>query len=237
MTIEDPIEFLHEHRGCIVNQREVGADTHGFRAALRQVLRQDPDVILVGELRDLETISVALTAAETGHLVLATLHTQSAQDTISPRRRRLPLRAAAAGAHPAGRHPQRGGLPDPGAHRRRAQPRGRGRGDGVHHRHPGDDPRRQAAADPRRDAGGRPRRHADPRQPPRRAGQAGPDHPRGRARALRARPGAGRVARLRRAAWRPGRRAGRGPRRARGQPQPLAGPVPRQQHPTGGAHV
>ena len=83
MTIEDPIEFLHEHRGCIVNQREVGADTHGFRAALRQVLRQDPDVILVGELRDLETISVALTAAETGHLVLATLHTQSAQDTIS----------------------------------------------------------------------------------------------------------------------------------------------------------
>ncbi|MCW2851725.1 MAG: twitching motility protein [Nocardioides sp.] len=83
MTIEDPIEFLHEHRGCIVNQREVGADTHGFRTALRQVLRQDPDVILVGELRDLETISVALTAAETGHLVLATLHTQSAQDTIS----------------------------------------------------------------------------------------------------------------------------------------------------------
>lgn len=83
MTIEDPIEFLHEHRGCIVNQREVGGDTHGFRTALRQVLRQDPDVILVGELRDLETISVALTAAETGHLVLATLHTQSAQDTVS----------------------------------------------------------------------------------------------------------------------------------------------------------
>jgi twitching motility protein PilT len=83
MTIEDPIEFLHEHRGCIVNQREVGEDTHGFRTALRQVLRQDPDVILVGELRDLETISVALTAAETGHLVLATLHTQSAQDTVS----------------------------------------------------------------------------------------------------------------------------------------------------------
>ncbi|WP_280530168.1 type IV pilus twitching motility protein PilT [Nocardioides dongkuii] len=83
MTIEDPIEFLHEHRGCVVNQREVGVDTQGFRSALRQVLRQDPDVILVGELRDLETISVALTAAETGHLVLATLHTQSAQDTIS----------------------------------------------------------------------------------------------------------------------------------------------------------
>jgi twitching motility protein PilT len=83
MTIEDPIEFLHEHRGCLVNQREVGADTHGFRAALKHVLRQDPDVILVGELRDLDTISVALTAAETGHLVFATLHTQSAQDTIT----------------------------------------------------------------------------------------------------------------------------------------------------------
>ena len=80
MTIEDPIEFLHEHRGCLVNQREVGADTHGFRAALKHALRQDPDVILVGELRDLETISVALTAAETGHLVLATLHTQSRAD-------------------------------------------------------------------------------------------------------------------------------------------------------------
>ena len=83
MTIEDPIEFLHTHRGCLVNQREVGADTLDFRNALKHVLRQDPDVILVGELRDLETISVALTAAETGHLVLATLHTQSAQDTVS----------------------------------------------------------------------------------------------------------------------------------------------------------
>ena len=83
MTIEDPIEFLHKHRGCLVNQREVGSDTHGFRVALKHALRQDPDVILVGELRDLETISVALTAAETGHLVFATLHTQSAQDTIT----------------------------------------------------------------------------------------------------------------------------------------------------------
>jgi len=83
MTVEDPVEFLHQHRGCLVNQREIGQDTHSFRSALKHVLRQDPDVILVGELRDLETISVALTAAETGHLVLATLHTQSAQDTIS----------------------------------------------------------------------------------------------------------------------------------------------------------
>jgi twitching motility protein PilT len=83
VTIEDPIEFLHEHRGCLVNQREVGGDTHDFRTALKHVLRQDPDVILVGELRDLDTISVALTAAETGHLVFATLHTQSAQDTLT----------------------------------------------------------------------------------------------------------------------------------------------------------
>lgn len=83
MTIEDPIEFLHQHQGCLINQREVGEDTHDFASALKHVLRQDPDVILVGELRDLETISVALSAAETGHLVLATLHTQSAQDTVS----------------------------------------------------------------------------------------------------------------------------------------------------------
>lgn len=82
MTVEDPIEFLHTHRGCIVNQREVGEDTHSFQDALKHVLRQDPDIILVGEMRDLETISVALTAAETGHLVFATLHTQDAAQTI-----------------------------------------------------------------------------------------------------------------------------------------------------------
>jgi twitching motility protein PilT len=82
VTIEDPIEFLHHHRKCVVNQREVGVDTAGFAAALKRVLRQDPDIILVGELRDLETVSTAITAAETGHLVLATLHTQSAAQTI-----------------------------------------------------------------------------------------------------------------------------------------------------------
>src|SRR4249920_1094413 len=82
MTVEDPIEFLHRHKKCIVNQREVGADTHGFGQALKHVLRQDPDVILVGEMRDLETISTAITAAETGHLVFATLHTQDAPQTI-----------------------------------------------------------------------------------------------------------------------------------------------------------
>ncbi len=82
MTIEDPIEFLHRHQSCVVNQREVGSDTKSFNRALKSVLRQDPDIILVGELRDLETIQTALTAAETGHLVLATLHTQDAPQTI-----------------------------------------------------------------------------------------------------------------------------------------------------------
>jgi len=82
MTVEDPIEFLHQHRKCLVNQREVGEDTHSFQNALKHVLRQDPDIIMVGEMRDLETISVALTAAETGHLVFATLHTQDAAQTI-----------------------------------------------------------------------------------------------------------------------------------------------------------
>jgi twitching motility protein PilT len=82
MTVEDPIEFLHTHKSCLVNQREVGEDTWSFQNALKHVLRQDPDIILVGEMRDLETISVALTAAETGHLVFATLHTQDAAQTI-----------------------------------------------------------------------------------------------------------------------------------------------------------
>ena len=82
VTVEDPIEFLHEHKSCLVNQREVGEDTHSFAHALKHVLRQDPDIILVGEMRDLETISVALTAAETGHLVFATLHTQDAAQTV-----------------------------------------------------------------------------------------------------------------------------------------------------------
>ncbi len=82
ITIEDPIEFIHESKKCLVNQREVGEHTHSFANALRSALREDPDVILVGEMRDLETISLALTAAETGHLVFATLHTSSAPKTI-----------------------------------------------------------------------------------------------------------------------------------------------------------
>jgi twitching motility protein PilT len=82
LTIEDPIEFVHKHKNCIVNQREIGIDALSFADGLRAALRQDPDVILVGEMRDLETIATALTAAETGHLVFGTLHTQSAPSTI-----------------------------------------------------------------------------------------------------------------------------------------------------------
>jgi len=82
ITIEDPIEFVHESKNCLISQREVGPHTHSFANALRSALREDPDIILVGEMRDLETISLALTAAETGHLVLATLHTGSAPKTI-----------------------------------------------------------------------------------------------------------------------------------------------------------
>ena len=83
LTVEDPIEFVHKHQGCIVNQREVGADTKSFSAALKYALRQDPDVVLVGEMRDLETIGAALTIAETGHLAFATLHTNSCAETIN----------------------------------------------------------------------------------------------------------------------------------------------------------
>ena len=83
ITVEDPIEFIHRHQGCIVNQREVGTDTKNFATALKYALREDPDVILVGEMRDLETIAAALTIAETGHLALATLHTNSAAESIN----------------------------------------------------------------------------------------------------------------------------------------------------------
>jgi twitching motility protein PilT len=83
ITVEDPIEFIHRHQGCIVNQREVGSDTKSFQASLKYALRQDPDVILIGEMRDLETIQAALTISETGHLAFATLHTNSAAEAIN----------------------------------------------------------------------------------------------------------------------------------------------------------
>ena len=124
MTVEDPIEFLHRHKKSLVNQREVGADTHSFANALKHVLRQDPDIILVGEMRDLETISVALTAAETGHLVFATLHTQDAAQTIDRVIDVFPAHQQAPGPHAARRrHPGRR-LPDaaPSAPTPRAAP-------------------------------------------------------------------------------------------------------------------
>ena len=83
MTVEDPIEFVHRNRSCLVNQREVGNDTHGFKAALRTVLRQDPDIVLIGEMRDQETIEAALTISETGHLTFASLHTSDAVQTVN----------------------------------------------------------------------------------------------------------------------------------------------------------
>jgi twitching motility protein PilT len=83
MTIEDPIEFVHTHKKCVVNQREVLSDTRSFRDALRAILRQDPDVVLIGEMRDLETIAAAITIAETGHLTFGTLHTNSCAQTIN----------------------------------------------------------------------------------------------------------------------------------------------------------
>ena len=119
MTVEDPIEFLHSHKKCIVNQRELGSDAQSFALALKAALRQDPDVILVGEMRDLETISTALTAAETGHLVFATLHTQTAPSDDRPHHRRLPGLPAGPGAHPALRRAAGGHDPAAAAHRRR----------------------------------------------------------------------------------------------------------------------
>ena len=123
LTIEDPIEFLHQHKSCIVNQRELGADAQSFALGLKAALRQDPDVILVGEMRDLETISTALTAAETGHLVFATLHTQDTAQTVDrivdvfpPEQQqqvRVQLSVAAAGHRD----------PAAAAHRRRPGPR------------------------------------------------------------------------------------------------------------------
>ena len=108
VTVEDPIEILHEDKGCIVNQREVGLDTADFFQALRRALRQDPDVILVGELRDSETAQTAIAAAESGHLVLSTMHTVDAAETIGRMIEFFPAAQAAADPHdPRGRAARR----------------------------------------------------------------------------------------------------------------------------------
>ena len=104
LTVEDPIEFVHESKKCLINQREVGPHTLSFANALRSALREDPDAILVGEMRDLETIRLALTAAETGHLVFGTLHTSSRRQDHRPRGRRVPRRREGDGARDAVRN-------------------------------------------------------------------------------------------------------------------------------------
>ena len=160
MTVEDPIEFLHQHKSCMVNQREVGEDTHSFASALKHVLRQDPDIILVGEMRDLETISVALTAAETGHLVFATLHTQDAAQTIDrvidvfPPHQQQQVRVQLAGALQGVVCQTLCRTPDGKGRVRRH------RGDGRDAGHPQPHPRGQDPPDLLRDAGRRAARHA-----------------------------------------------------------------------------
>ena len=175
VTIEDPIEYIHEHRKCIVNQREVGSDTVDFGEALKRALRQDPDIILIGELRDLETTSVALTAAETGHLVFATLHTQDAAQTIDrlidifPAGQQQQIRVMVA----ATLHGRRLPGPRPAGFGQRSRPRRRGHGrDACDPRlGPGgqDPPARLGDADRRR------HRHGDVRQQPRSARRHRPD--------------------------------------------------------------
>ncbi len=176
MTVEDPIEFLHEHKACLVNQREVGEDTHSFKNALKHVLRQDPDIILVGEMRDLETIEIALTAAETGHLVMATLHTQDAAQTIDrvidvfPPHQQQQVRVQLAGA-------LQGVVCQQLRQDRGRQGSGRGHGGpGRHAGHPQPDPRGQDPPDLLGDAGRGEARHGHDGPAPRRAGEEGQDH-------------------------------------------------------------
>ena len=162
ITVEDPIEFIHRHQSCIVNQREIGTDTKSFATALKYALREDPDVILVGEMRDLETIAAALTIAETGHLVLATLHTNSAAESINriidvfPSNQQSQVRAQLA-------------FVLEGVVTQTLLPQGRrGRGrvmacrdHGRHAGHPRAHPRRQDPPDLLRHAGRQEARHAD----------------------------------------------------------------------------
>ena len=127
LTVEDPIEFVHTSQKCLINQREVHRDTHGFNEALRSALREDPDYILVGELRDLETIRLALTAAETGHLVFGTLHTVQRRQDHRPHHRRVPRRRKADGAFDAVRIAAGGDFADAAEEGRRWSHRGAGK--------------------------------------------------------------------------------------------------------------
>ena len=179
VTIEDPIEILHSDHSCIVNQREVGLDTTDFMQALRRALRQDPDVILIGELRDAETAQTALQAAESGHLVLSTLHTVDAAETIGrmveffPEAKQEMIRSVMAGV--LARRDQ----PAPAA-ARRWWTRRRGRGDGHQHAHRRSHSREQARGDHRRNRGRLLLRHADLHQSSDRPRRRRPDRPGGR---------------------------------------------------------
>ena len=160
VTIEDPIEILHPDRGCIVNQREIGLDTESFEQALRRVLRQDPDIILIGELRDTETAHTALQAAESGHLVFSTLHTIDAAETLGrmieffPAAKQQQIRSILAGT-------LKGVVSQRLLPRGRRRPRAGRRGDGHERPHPGSDPREPPRRDHRRDRGRRVLRDAD----------------------------------------------------------------------------
>ena len=181
VTVEDPIEFLHDHKRSIITQREIGEDTNSFAEALRRVLRQDPDVILVGELRDLETISMALTAAETGHLVFATLHTQDAPQTIDRIIDVFPTQAAGADPGHARLDTRRRG--DPAAGRRPPTGPAVCRAAEVlvcTSADPEPDPAGEDPPDLLADAGGWVVRDADHGPGPGHLGETADDHPRGR---------------------------------------------------------
>ena len=160
VTIEDPIEILHPDRGCIVNQREIGLDTESFGQALRRVLRQDPDIILIGEMRDTETAHTALQAAESGHLVFSTLHTLDAAETLGRMIEFFPAEKQPQIVVDHGRRPQGRHQPAAAAAGRR-RPYAGGRGDGHERPHRGSDPREPPGRDLRRDRRRRVLRDAD----------------------------------------------------------------------------
>ncbi len=157
ITIEDPIEFVHENKQCRVSQREVKEHAESFERALRAALREDPDIVLVGEMRDLETTETAIETAETGHLVLGTLHTSTAATTIDRIIDQFPSRASGSGAHHVGRLAERGRLSDPLQAGRWRWPRRGSRDHGGHTRHGGQHSRWQDPSDPDRHPDGQER--------------------------------------------------------------------------------
>ena len=149
ITIEDPIEFVHENQSCLINQREVGTHTGGFKDALRAAMREDPDIILVGELRDLETVAIAIETAETGHLVFGTLHTTTAASTVDRVIDQFPTGAAGADSHHAVGVAEGRDRPEPVPQDRR-RPRGGARSAADQQRHQQPDSRGQDLPDSRR---------------------------------------------------------------------------------------